>query len=280
MEKFTTPKPKKRGKLRLFLGRNYYCALRRIAWLMGYICGVRFSKQHKETILPHMNFQHETPLLRQLRNVDMVLQYNKIINLKIAVKKLDKVIIYPGETFSYWKLIGKPTKRKGYLHGMVLQGGTFKPGTGGGICQLSNLIYWITLHTPLTITERHRHGYDVFPDSNRTQPFGSGATCSYNYLDLCIRNDTAQPFQLHLQVAEKDLIGFWASDVPPTASYHVYESEHRMDSEFWGGYSRHNVLRRKVYDLAGNELDDELITKNHALMMYSPFIETAKNIDL
>ena len=30
-------------------------------------------------------------------------------------------------------------------------------------CQLANLIYWMTVHTPLTVVERHRHGYDVSP---------------------------------------------------------------------------------------------------------------------
>lgn len=44
----------------------------------------------------------------------------------------------------------------------------------------------MALHTPLTVTERHRHGYDVFPDAERTIPFGSGATCFYNYGDLMI----------------------------------------------------------------------------------------------
>lgn len=273
MKQFITPKPKKRSKLRLFLGSNYYCLLRRFDWLTAYFSGVRFSKQHEQINLPYLHFRHATPLLRRLKDVDMILQYNKITNLKIAVGKIDKTIIYPGETFSYWKLIGKPTKRKGYLKGMVLYGGTFKPGTGGGLCQLSNLIYWLSLHTPLTITERHRHGYDVFPDSDRTQPFGSGATCSYNYLDLCIRNDTPNPFQLNLQVTDEDLIGFWSSDVSPVAEYRVYESEHFMNREFWGGYSRHNTLRRKVFDLSGKEVDDEYITENHALMMYSPFIE-------
>lgn len=33
----------------------------------------------------------------------------------------------------------------------------------------------MTIHTPQTVIERHRYGYDVFPDSNRTQPFGSSA---------------------------------------------------------------------------------------------------------
>lgn len=39
---------------------------------------------------------------------------------------------------------------------------------GGGLCQLSNLIFWMTFHTPLTVTERYRHSHDVFPDANRT----------------------------------------------------------------------------------------------------------------
>ena len=72
--------------------------------------------------------------------------------------------------------------------GMVLHNGGFKPGVGGGLCQLSNLIYWMTLHTPLTVVERWRHSYDVFPDAERTQPFGSGATVAYNHIDLQIRN--------------------------------------------------------------------------------------------
>ncbi len=123
----------------------------------------------------------------------MWMQYNKIVNLKIAVEKLNGIILFPGETFSYWKLIGKPTRGgKGYVEGMTLFYGGFKPGIGGGLCQLSNLIYWMALHTPLVVTERHRHSYDVFPDSNRTQPFGSGATCVYNYRDLQIFNGTDQ----------------------------------------------------------------------------------------
>ena len=61
---------------------------------------------------------------------------------------------------------------------MVLFCEKYKMSLGGGLCQLSNLIYWMTLHTPLTITERYRHSYDVFPDSNRTQSFGSGEPAS------------------------------------------------------------------------------------------------------
>ena len=146
--------------------------------------------------LPYVIFKHQTPLLRKLKDVEMQYQYNKIINLKLAVKKINGIVIHPHEVFSYWQLIGKPTRRKGYVDGMILDHGHFCYGIGGGLCQLSNLIFWMSIHTPLTIIERHRHGYDVFPDANRTQPFGSGATCFYPHGDLMIRNDTDQDLSL------------------------------------------------------------------------------------
>ena len=95
----------------------------------------------------------------------------------------------------------------------------------------------MTLHTPLTVTERYRHGYDVFPDSGRTQPFGSGATCCYNYVDLMVRNDTDRPYRLALQVGKRDLEGAWYSDRPQPCTYQIYQAEHRMQGEYWGGYT-------------------------------------------
>ena len=263
-------KPKKRGHVRLYLGKKYYTFKRHIQWLLG---GYKFAAKQNQP-LSHKCYSHKTPLYRKLKNVDMYLQTNKVINLGLAVAKINFVTLRPGQTFSFWRMIGKPTRRKGYADGMILKGGTVTTGTGGGLCQLSNLIYWLTIHTPLTVTERHRHGYDVFPDSNRTLPFGSGATCFYNYGDLMIRNDTSQTFQLVLEITDEFLTGAWFSDRLPEFSYSVYEKEHVMQSEFWGGYTRHNVLHRKVYNRAtGNLVDDEYVIENHAIMMYAPFLE-------
>ena len=49
----------------------------------------------------------------------MQYQYNKITNLRLAAARLDGVVLRPGETFSYWRLIGRPSRRKGYLDGIV-----------------------------------------------------------------------------------------------------------------------------------------------------------------
>ncbi len=156
---------------------------------------------------------------------------------------------------------------------MVLCRGRVIPGTGGGLCQLSNLIYWMTLHTPMTVLERWRHGYDVFPDADREQPFGSGATCAYPAIDLRMRNGTCSTFQLQLEVTKTHLCGSWVSDQKPAVVYRVIEADHRFTQESWGGYTRHNRLYRQVLDpLTGEKLGEEFITENHALMMYSPLI--------
>ena len=262
-------KPKARSPLRLTLGKFYFTIRRHLYWRFG---GLNFAKPSPAN-LGHIYITHQTPLLRKLKDVDMHLQHNKITNLRLAIARLDGTTILPGQTFSYWRLIGRPTRRKGYVTGMVLNGGKVKTGVGGGLCQLSNLIYWMALHTPLTVTERHRHSYDVFPDQQRTQPFGSGATCFYNYGDLMLHNSTEQAFRLNLALTKTHLTGTITSDQPPHCTYQVYEKAHIIQKEFWGGHTRHNLLCRKKFDLNGSILQDEVLTENHAIMMYAPLLE-------
>lgn len=263
--------PINRGKIRLTAGKIYYTLSRYMLWHSGKF---KFANKQCSQYLEYEYFSHNTPLIRELKDADMQYQYNKIINLRLAVNKLDRIIIKPGETFSYWKLIGRPTARKGYVPGMVLFCGTYTMGIGGGLCQLSNLIYWMTLHTPLTVVERYRHSYDVFPDSNRTQPFGSGATCVYPYRDLMIRNDTGEDYQLNVKVGQHYLEGSWLSSSKPIYRYEIIEKNHQFKCEYWGGFSRQNELFRRRYKIDGDFIDEEYITENHALMMYAPFLDS------
>jgi vancomycin resistance protein VanW len=262
-------KPHHRSKTRIFFGHLYFTVRRYFYW---HFSKVKFAKS-AEKYLPVEIFTHKTSLRRKLKNVDMWMQENKTTNLKIAIKKLDGIVINPGETLSSWRQIGKPTKNKGYLSGMMLHNGKVVPGVGGGLCQLSNLIYWLTLHTPLTVTERWRHGYDVFPDANRNQPFGSGATCAFPNIDLQIKNNTAQKFQLSLEITAEYLIGRWLSDKPIDFKYEIFEKDHEIRSEWFGEYSRNNAIFRKVIEKnTDKEIAEEFITENHAMMMYEPLL--------
>ena len=268
----TLQPPIHRSWLRLRLGKAFYAGKRYLLW-----CSSRFqwAKKRQNGRLPYIQAAHATPLLRHLRGDQMEWQRNKVANLKLATARLDGLILHPGETFSYWKLIGKPTRRKGYREGMELFLGQIGSDVGGGLCQLSNLIFWMTLHTPLTVVERYRHSHDVFPDADRTQPFGSGATCAYPHRDLMIRNDTDQDFQLCLRVGETHLYGEWRAMRSPEQRYEIVERDARIDQASWGGYIRHNALYRDVYDLQGKFLEEQFLFTNDAIMMYSPLLPQA-----
>ncbi len=261
--------PIQRSWLRLRLGKAYYAARRYALWRSP---GYRWAKERRQDSLPYLQASHKTPLLRHLRGEDMELQRNKVVNLRLAVEKLDGVLLRPGETLSYWRLIGKPSARRGYLPGMVLFLGRIGSDVGGGLCQLSNLIFWMTLHTDLTVVERYRHSHDVFPDAQRTQPFGTGATCAYPHRDLMLRNDTQETYQLRLRVGEKNLEGEWLATAPPLHRFEIQERDARMDQAAWGGYVRHNAIWRRVFDRDGRFLEDQPLFTNDAIMMYSPLL--------
>jgi vancomycin resistance protein VanW len=253
----------------MMIGKELYTLRRRVRWLRS---GKRALARKREMSGGIVQFRHSSPILRQLRDVDMVLQRNKVTNLRLATAQLDGVVLMPGEELAFWRLIGRPTRRKGYLKGMILVNGTIQTGTGGGLCQLLNLLYWMTLHTPLRVVERHRRNYDVFPDAGRTVPFGAGATCFYSYGDVVIRNDTESPHQLRAGVEGDELVGCWLSTAAPALRYEVYEKHHIIRAEVWGGYTRHNQLLRRVFGPSGELVGEEFVTENHAIMMYSPLL--------
>ncbi len=267
---YQSKRPVLRSKIRMFLGMLYFTWRRYFIWIFNR--SIKYVSSYRVVELTNIVASHKTPLYRRLRNVDMWLQENKVTNLKLACGKLNGITLKPGETFSFWRLVGKPTKARGFLEGMVLTNGSFTAGVGGGLCQLSNLIYWMALHTPLTVTERWRHTHDVFPDANRTQPFGSGATVVYNYIDLQIKNDTPYEYQLKVRVGDNQLEGEWRCEQLCQYKYHIYESDHLIKQEWWGGYMRHNVIRRSVVDSNDNKISDEFVTENHAIMMYEPLL--------
>lgn len=268
--KYNYLRPKKRSKFRIAMGRRYFTLKRKVDWIKNdRDYGVVQESNH----LDYLITDHKTPLYRGLKAVDRWMDDNKVININLALEKVNTITIGPGQTLSYWKTIGKPTKRRGYVSGMVLDHGKFKSGTGGGLCQLSNLIFWMTLHTPLDIVERHRHSYDVFPDVKRTQPFGSGATCVYNYRDLQIQNNTEETYQLVFHMDDHHLHGRILSSRAKYFDYEIYEGSHKISLEHWGGYLRHNTIKRRVFS-DSKQIDDQFVCENHGIMMYAPLLET------
>lgn len=261
-------KPISRNKLRSFLGKEYYILKRKKDWWFG---SKKWAKKIELKNELHSVFSHKSMILRPLKDVDMYLQENKRKNLEIAISHLNEIVIQPGETFSIWKNVGRPSRSKGYLEGLVLQSGKIAKDTGGGLCQLGNLLFWIFAHSPLTVTERYRHGFDVFPDVNRKVPFGAGATLSYNHIDLQSLNETDNTFIIKLWLDKTHLHGQLFSKKKIHSIYIVEERKHKIEQQAWGGYSRHNQIVQ--IEEKGNVRKEKLLVENHAIMMYSPFLE-------
>ena len=130
-----TPEPIRRSALRLRLGGLALCWRRRLLWHTG---GLRFARPRPEVECPYLRAEHATPLLRRLRGEDMALQRSKVTNLRLAAARLDGLTLKPGETLSFWRAVGKPTRRRGYVEGMILRNGRVASGVGGGLSQTTN----------------------------------------------------------------------------------------------------------------------------------------------
>jgi vancomycin resistance protein VanW len=229
----------------------------------------RFCRTRSENLLPTTVCKHKSLIRRQLGDVDMTLQENKAINLALAAPKISGVLIRPGEVFSLWHLVGKTSARKGYREGLMIRHGRPDRGIGGGLCQLSNLIHWIVLHTPFEITEHHHHdGVDLFPDFGRQVPFGVGTSISCNYLDYRFKNNTDRTFQLLVYTDEKYLNAELRAEKPLDVKYHIHSRHERFVKENGVYYRCGEVWRECIDKSTGRILESRLIKTNHAQVMY------------
>jgi vancomycin resistance protein VanW len=240
---------------------------RQIAWRCS---GKRYARPVATAErLPYRYLKHTSKLIRKLGDSDLALQHNKVINLKLAVAAIDGVIIAPGEHFSFCRLVGRPTLKRGYVEGMELSFGEARRGVGGGICQLSNLIHWMAIHSPLVVVERSNHSFDPFPDEGRVLPFGSGAAIFYNYVDLVLHNPTDRSFQLKLNVGETQLEGELLCDRVREYRYHVFQEAHRFVRE-GSRVFRENEIWREVREKGqvGELVERVRLYRNRVVVKY------------
>ncbi|MFA4815124.1 MAG: VanW family protein [Candidatus Gracilibacteria bacterium] len=210
--------------------------------------------------------RHQSVLRRKLGDSNMQLQEQKITNLRQAIRKLNGVIIRPNHIFSFWKIVGKPSYKNGYVDGMLLANGKVVKGLGGGLCQLSNFLYWIFLHSPVETVERYHHSMDVFPDSGRTLPFGGGATVLYNFIDLKVKNVSVQPLQLKIWLTNDHLKGQILSSGTLLQKFHVFEANHFFIKR-GDRYFRYNEIYKEM-KIRGEMERIEKITTNFAPVLY------------
>ncbi len=228
----------------------------------------KFAKEIKKDKLTNVVYEHSSNIIKKGKGIDITLQENKGVNLKIASNKINGMVIHPGEVFSFWKTVGHASRRKGYKAGRVISKKGLKPGVGGGLCNLANTINLLILHSPLEIVELHKHSDALAPDEGKRVPFSSGTSVSYNYVDYRFKNNTEKDVQLLLWCEKGKLYGELRSEKEFPYSYELVEEDHHFQKEGDKYYRVSKIYRQVTDKKTGNILDKELIWDNHSLVMF------------
>ena len=228
----------------------------------------KFAITKEEKKLPNIVYKYSCNMIKRNKGINIEHQMNKAINIDLASKKIDKIIINPGETFSLWKIVGKPSKKNGYKEGRVIQSNKLITGIGGGLCNLANSIHLSILNSPLEVIEFHKHSDALAPDNGNRIPFSSGTSVSYNNLDYQFKNNTDQKIQLCLWCDGEIFYTELRSEYEFPTTYEIFEEDHHFKKE-GNKYYRCSKIYRNIRNRKTNELiKKELILDNYSEVMY------------
>ena len=232
----------------------------------------KFATHHQEEKLPVVVYSNSNNMIKRGPGIDPQLQLNKADNIRLACSKINGLIVNPGETFSFWKLVGKTSKRNGFAEGRVIINGKLVAGVGGGLCNLANTINLLVMHSPLTITELHHHSDALAPDpSGKRVPYSAGTSVNYNFVDYRFRNDTHQPVQLCAWCDGDDLHTELRTTTEYDTTYRLVEEGHHFHREENGNYYRISKIYREILDRnSGEVLNRHLQWDNHSRVMFDP----------
>ena len=110
-------------------------------------------------------------------------------NITVPARKLDGVVIRPGQLFDFWGALGEVSFRTGYRLGGAIVGGHSVEGKAlaGGICAASTTLFNAAARAGLEIVSRQPHWYYI-----TRYPLGLDATVSGSQ-SMRFRNDTSHP---------------------------------------------------------------------------------------
>lgn len=207
-------------------------------------------------------FESVCPMYNEKTGFAMVYQENKVFNLKLAAAAVDGLVIEPGETFSFWSLVRDADRNEPYKNGLAEVNGTLVAEKGGGLCQLSNLLCWVLLHSPLTVTERHGHRKKEFPEPPSDAPMGVDAAVAEGWLDLRFFNATKQRYQIGVFFTRKEIGAAVYTDDDPGIRWSVGNENVRYCRDRNGIREEADIVRTARDRDTGELVRKELMYQN------------------
>ncbi len=185
----------------------YKRKLKHLFWILN---GSRFVNNTDSNVVP-LAFEwirFSCPVVNHPSQSALLL--SKVFNMQLACEKFNGITIKPNEIFSFWRIIGNPTQENGFLSGPTFENGKIITSYGGGLCQISGLLFNLALCSGLKILERHPHSIDAYGE-NRYLPLARDATVAWISKDLCFQNNTNSELQIVItanqEKAEGQILG-------------------------------------------------------------------------
>jgi hypothetical protein len=143
-----------------------------------------------------------------------LLTAGKVENLRRAARRLHGLEVPAGAVFSFWRHVGAPSRRRGYVPGREIREGCVVPTVAGGLCQLSNALYDAALQAGFAVVERHRHTRVI---KGSLAELDRDATVKWSYLDLRFRAPVTYQLEVEL-TADTLLVQFRSAEAGPAAA--------------------------------------------------------------
>lgn len=122
--------------------------------------------------------------------------FNRSHNIYLSAQSIDHFILFPGETFSFNRVVGQRTVQRGYKMAQVIVKGEYSEGVGGGICQTSSTLFNSVDQAGLEIVERVSHSKRV-----TYVPKKRDATVSWYGPDFRFKNQLNEPIVIVAQTS-------------------------------------------------------------------------------
>ena len=100
---------------------------------------------------------------------------NRIDNVALAAQSINGIVLAPGQQFDYNEALGERTTERGYKAAGAYSGGQVVQEVGGGICQVSSMVYYAALLSNLQIDTRTCHYFPVSYVNPAWTPPSAGA---------------------------------------------------------------------------------------------------------
>ena len=117
--------------------------------------------------------------------------WDRVKNVENGTSKIDGIIVYPGDEFSFYEYVVPFTKENGYELGGSYENGETVYTYGGGICQVVTTLYQALLNAEIEITQRYAHSMTVV-----YAELGGDAAIAGTYKNLKFRNNYDFPIYL------------------------------------------------------------------------------------